>query len=255
MRNPMDRTAAPASFLRLLAVGDCNTGGAEGAPLEERITERLAAQFAARGIECRVQNLGFTMNTTREGVPRMERHAEPADLVLINFGLVDAWVTSLPGFYLSYYPDNRGKRWARKALKWVKRRLKSPLLRSLVPLGEVVPIDEYEQQMRRMLAIARAGNPEVKIVLWGTVPVPGDEPRTANIARYNERLRGIAASEQNVWYLDPGPLIQGLSQREAYRDHVHLTRLAAERIAVAVVQLYATWNASGAGRGLRDEAA
>lgn len=235
--NTTDRSTPP---LRVLAVGDCNTGGAEGAPLEERVTERLAAQFAARGVDCRVQNLGFTMNTTREGVPRMERHAEPADLVLINFGLVDAWVTSVPGLYLSYYPDNFAKRWARKLLKSVKRRLKSPSLRSLVPLGEVVPIDEYEQRMRRMLAIARAGNPNVKIVFWGTVPVPGDEPRTANIARYNERLREIAASERNVWYLDPGPLISDLSRQEAYRDHVHITRLAADRIAAAVVELYLT---------------
>ncbi len=255
MRDPTDRTAAMGSPLRLLAVGDCNTGGAEGAPLEDRVTERLAAQFAARGIECRVQNLGFTMNTTREGVPRMERHAEPADLVLINFGLVDAWVTSLPGFYLSYYPDNVAKRWARKVLKWAKRRLKSPLWRSLVPLGEVVPIDEYELRMRRMLDIARAGNPEVKIVLWGTVPVPGDEPRTANIMRYNERLGAIAAGERNVWYLGPGPLIADLARDEAYRDHVHITRGAADRIAAAVAELYVTRIATGARADVRDEAA
>ena len=170
----------------------------------------------------------------------MQHHARPADLVLINFGLVDAWVTSLPGFYLSYYPDNFAKRWARKVLKWVKRRLKSPLLRSLAPLGEVVPIDEYERRMRRMIAVARAGNPDVKIVLWGTVPVPGDEPRTANIVRYNERLREIAAGERNVWYLDPGPLISDLARGEAYRDHVHITRLAADRIAAAVAELYLT---------------
>src|SRR5262245_44611073 len=103
-RNRTDRIDAGVSPLRVLAVGDCNTGGAAGAPLEDRVTERLVAHFASRGIDCRAQNLGFTMNTTREGLPRMERHAAPADLVLINFGLVDAWVTSLPWLYLSYYP-------------------------------------------------------------------------------------------------------------------------------------------------------
>jgi lysophospholipase L1-like esterase len=239
----------------VLAVGDCNTGGAEGAPLDDRVTERLAAHFAARGIDCRVQNLGFTMNTTREGVPRMERHARPADLVLINFGLVDAWVTSLPGLYLSYYPDNVAKRCARKVLKWVKRRLKSPLWRALVPLGEVVPLDEYEARIRRMIGVARAGNPEAKVVLWGTVPVPGDEPRTANIARYNDRLREIAASDGNVWYLDPGPLLSDLSRGEAYRDHVHITRRAAERITAALAELYLTRIVNGPRTGVRDEAA
>ena len=34
------------------------------------------------------------MNTSREGITRARKLARPADIVLLNFGLVDAWITS-----------------------------------------------------------------------------------------------------------------------------------------------------------------
>lgn len=236
----IDAAAAVPRRIRLLAVGDCNTGGVRGAPVEDRVAEQLAARLAKDGFSCEVQNLGYTMNTSREGLARMRRQGRPADLLLVNFGLVDAWVTSLPRLYLSYYPDNAAKRLTRKLLKSVKRRLRGPLARRLVPCGEVVPLDEFEGNIRSIVDCARERAPAVQTVLWGTVPVQGDEARNRNIVPYNERLAAIAAQAPRTWYLDPGPLIADLTPGAAYHDHVHITRAAAGRIAAAMAELYLT---------------
>ena len=90
----LDRSGRGKFPLRLVAVGDCNTGGANGTAADDQVPARLADRLRAQGIECDVQNLGRTMSTTREGQARMSRDANAADLLLINFGLVDAWVTS-----------------------------------------------------------------------------------------------------------------------------------------------------------------
>jgi lysophospholipase L1-like esterase len=238
--SPIDGAATGASPLRLLAVGDCNTGGARGAPVEDRLSERLAARLKQEGLACQVQNLGYTMSTSREGLARMRCEGQPADLLLVNFGLVDAWVTSLPRLYLSYYPDNLAKRLSRKILKSAKRRLRGPLTRKFVPSGEVVPLGEFEGNLRGILNCAREREPAVQTILWGTVPVRGAEARSRNIALYNERLAAIAAQSPGTWYVDPGPLIADLPSGVAYHDHVHITRAAADRIAAAMAELYLT---------------
>lgn len=226
--------------LRLLAVGDCNTGGALGTAAKDRVSSRLAARFEAHGISCAEQNLGYTMSTTREGLARMQRDAEPADLLVLNFGLVDAWVTSIPRVYIPYYPDGVFKRLGRKLLKSVKRRLRAPLLRRFVPIGAVVPIEEYEQNMRRIMALAREQNPAVRILLWGTVPVVGDAERSRKIALYNVRLRNIAEAEPETWYLETMDVLKGLNLEEIYLDHLHIAAAAAERIAEEMLQISLT---------------
>ena len=159
-----------------------------------------------------------------------------ADLLLLNFGLVDAWVTSIPGIYISYYPDHFVKKWTRKLLKSVKRRLRAAYLRRWIPVGEVVPIEEYERNVYRILDLAKAQNPEVCCVLWGAVAVPDDKLRSRNIGRYNECLRRIAESRPRTRYLDVASQIQELPLTEAYLDHVHISYRAAQRVAEEVAR-------------------
>lgn len=224
--------------LRILAVGDCNTGGVEGAPRETPMPVQAADRLAEAGFACSLQNLGRTMSTSREGMARMRAEGMPADLLLVNFGLVDAWVTSIPRIYLSYYPDHVVKKWARKLLKSLKRRLRAAWLRRWVSVGEVVPIDEYERNIRMILNIAREQNPNVFSILWGTVSIPTDEARSRNIARYNERLRRIAESCPRTRYLDATDCMSGLCVGDAYLDQVHISQKAAERIAEAVAGIW-----------------
>lgn len=230
----------PSRKIRLLAVGDCNTAGALGSGDEDRVAAQLAARLEAAGWTCTEQNLGYTMSTTREGVARMRRDARPADLLLLNFGLVDAWVTTIPQIYVPYYPDGNFKRFSRKLLKSLKRRLRTPRLRRFIPVGEVVPIEEYQYNMRRIIDIARDNNPDVRILLWGTVPVIGDAERSRNIARYNVRLREIANSEPHTWYYETTTALQGLSPDDAYLDHFHIAKSAADRIAEEMMEICLT---------------
>jgi lysophospholipase L1-like esterase len=223
--------------LRILAIGDCNTCGVDGAAPETQMVRQVASQLDAAGHNCLVQNLGRTMSTSREGLARIQGEAAPADLLLLNFGLVDAWVTSIPRIYISYYPDHALKKWARKLLKSLKRRLRGAWLRPWVPVGEVVPIEEYERNICRILDIAHANNPRVCCILWGTVAVPGDQPRSRNIARYNECLRSIADKRPRTTYLDSTSHIQEMPLVEAYLDHVHISHRAAQCIAEAVARV------------------
>lgn len=229
---PPTRTAG----WRILAIGDCNTSGTGRPSPENCVPSRLAGRLADAGYPCSVQNLGYRMSTTREGLVRTERDAEPADIVLINFGLVDAWITSVPGIYIPYYPDNLVRKQVRKLLKWTKRRLRSPLARRFVPIGPVVPQDEYVRNLRQMVDIVCAWQPRPVVLFWGTVLTVGNPERSASIRQYNGLMRELAA-ELAVSYVDTPALMEGLHPSEAYQDRTHLDAPAVERVASAMVQV------------------
>jgi len=147
-----DRHHSPSRTLRVLAVGDCNTCGITVPPIGNTILDKFCEQLEDHGYTTARQNLGCGMATTREGVQRMRLDAQPADTVLINFGLVDTWITSIPRVYVPYYPDTWRRKRLRKLLKFVKRRLlRSPALRHFIPIGTVVSLDEYDQNIRDIL--------------------------------------------------------------------------------------------------------
>ena len=227
-------------MLRLLAIGDCNTGGVEHGDPTERVPSQLALRLNALGVPCVEQNLGYTMSTSREGLVRIGRDAGPADLLLLNFGLVDAWITSLPRLYLSYYPDNPAKRAGRKLLKSVKRRLRAPALRRFVPLGEVVPLDEYDRNLRQILAAGFARNPNMHAILWTTVAVRDDDARNRSIARYNGRLARIVETTPGARLLDTDRALATLPPAQRYRDHLHLSAAAARKVAGAMAEICLT---------------
>lgn len=228
-----ERQFARAPF-RLLAIGDCNTEGCAQLPREASLPELIAALLRERGRTVEVHNWGRTMSTTREGLARVRREPLAADVVLINFGLVDAWVTTIPRIYIPYYPDSFLRKWGRKLLKTLKRRLRQPWLKRFVPTGEVVPLDEYRDNVERMIASLRTAHPLAKIVLWGTVPVLHDQERNRKLIDYNTSLRDLAASH-NALYVDAAEIVTGIDKSAAYLDLVHLNEPALQRIAEAIV--------------------
>lgn len=229
---------------RLVAIGDCNTSGT-GQPVPENcVPVRLAERLSEAGHPCSVQNLGYRMSTTREGLVRTERDAEPAEIVLINFGLVDAWITSIPCVYVPYYPDNFLRKPLRKLLKWMKRRLRSPLARRFVPVGPVVPADEYVANLRRMVEIVRSWPTEPTVLLWGTALTLGNPERSASIQQYNGLMRELA-DELGLPYIDTPALMDGLDPAEAYQDRTHLDVPAVERVAAAMAEVVLRERARG----------
>ena len=223
--------------LQVLAVGDCNTWGLHDPPIGNTILDKFCRQLEHEGYVVSSQNLGYGMATTREGVELVRRVAKPADVALINFGLVDTWITSIPRIYIPYYPNNFVRKRLRKLLKFVKRRLRAPRLRRLISVGPVVPIDEYTQNVREMIAHVRVQNPRATILLWGSPPVQHDPARNANLDRYNRRLE-LIANDTNSLYVATSTVVTQLPNDVAYLDDVHLNETATEAIAQQMAIIY-----------------
>lgn len=223
------------------AIGDCNTIGANGLDPVDTIPAALSALLRADGKDVELFNAGHTMTTTREGVSRVVRQVKKPDLILINFGLVDAWVTAMPQVYVPYYPDSFFRRLGRRLLKVTKKRMRSGFIRKLVGEGEVVSPGEYKANITRMVALARAENPKVCVVLWGTPWARSNPQRSENIAHYNGLLQELAR-ELDVLYCDTWPVLKQLSEKDAYLDEVHLSGKSARLIAR---RIYDTLSESG----------
>jgi hypothetical protein len=238
---------------RLLSLGDCNTCVlTDGPDTSISIIDVVADAFRAAGCACETVNFGHTMTTTREGLARVRHLRAGVDVAIINYGLVDSWVTSLPRLYVPYYPDSRIRRGARKLLKHVKRRLRSERVRRWIPTGAVVPLADYERRLRTMASRLRAARPEVVIVFWSTARVLDNPARNVNIDRYNARMRRIAFECRCV-FIETQSVLHDLPDAESYRDAVHLSRTAITRLGTAigaeVLQRLAIPTGRPAGRG------
>jgi len=222
--------------LNLYAVGDCNTGGADALPKGESLPDQLAAILESSGVNVNMTNLGLTMTTTREGVTKVNNDVHAPDFLLINFGLVDAWITAIPQCYVLYYPDNGVRKFSRKVLKMVKKVLRNPTLNKMVRRGEVVPAEEYVDNFRQMIRIVRSRNPNVKILLWGTTLSTDNPQRNENIRRYNKLLDSLA-QEEDVLYLDIENIVTTMDTEDSYLDNVHLSGACFARIADKMLPL------------------
>ena len=206
-------------------MGDCNTCGSRELAPEDNLPAQYCRLLADDGFDVSLLNLGYTMCTTREGLARLRAEGlqAPPSIVLINFGLVDAWVTTIPGVYVPYYPDNRARRMLRKLLKSAKRRLRAGWLRKLVPWGEVVSLEEYRRNLEAMIGEIRRVSPRARIVVWGTPPTRGDETRNRNLRRYDDCLRQVATAT-NTTFVDIAEAIRQTGNNESlYLDEVHLS--------------------------------
>ncbi len=216
--------------LKVLALGDCNTAGAGGGPT---IVDQTVQRLQTAGIACEADNWGHTMTTTREGLARTRRDRPFADIVLLNYGLVDSWVTTVPLFYVPYFPETRLRRVARKLLKFTKRRLRSPWVRRWISRGEVVSLFEFDRNLREIIAALRHVNPSVEVVLWATSAVQADPGRNANIDRYNARMESIAAAV-GCTFINTSTVLASLPAARSYVDAVHLSGESAEFLGAAV---------------------
>lgn len=218
--------------LNLVAIGDCNTSGQRP---YVNVPQELANLLELEGITCNMHNLGAAMNTSREGITKAENHSQPADMLLLSFELVDAWITTIPMFYVSYYPDSKLKRRTRKLLNSLKKRLRHPLLKRLVPTGPVVKEKEFEQNIERIIASFRKQNPDLKLVLWGAAPTD-DAQRNLALERYNELLSGIA-SRYGGAYLDTRDVLANTERSCMFDDAVHLSATACKQVAKAMLPI------------------
>lgn len=171
---------------KIVAIGDCNTLGA--GPLERRSYPELLGQRL--GVE--VINCGYTMATTREGIHLLRDNIDGADCITIQFGLVDSYTTFRYSPYVLYYPERLWRKPLRHIIKKYKKicRQKGFLQR----FGEknVVGPAEYENNIRRMIALAQ----QRRVILLETIP-NHEQQRNDNIIHYNTILERISTDYSN----------------------------------------------------------
>lgn len=229
-------TTTQTKALELLAIGDCNTGGTREHGSHFNVPKQLSEKLQRKDVHTELHNYGTTMSTCREGVRMSEDHQQAADYLLLNFGLVDAWITSIPQVYISYYPDNKLKKIARKLLKSLKKRLRGPAKKGWVRSGFVIEPEEYKLKMQAIIDRQQAQNPKLNVILWGSAPTDNEE-RNSWLARYDGYLREIAGDQHH--FLDTAKLInhaiaEGAERDELYDDSVHLSAQGASLIATAM---------------------
>jgi len=218
--------------LQVLAIGDCNTSGIGYHNVPDLLVKLISANEKR---ETNLNNLGAAMYTTREGVEIAQQTDEDAELLLLSFGLVDAWITSIPNLYVGYFPDNPVKRQGRKLLKSLKKKLRGKALRKVIPVGPVVEEQEFVNNLTRIIDILRAHNPGLRILLWGSAPTLDDE-RNVILEQYDEVLRQTAARYHGR-YLDTKQIVAPHPRDQMFDDPVHLSEKACHLVAKAMLPL------------------
>lgn len=217
------------SEIRLIALGDCNTSGIKQSSVPSIVQQLLNQLLRSENKTCRLSNFGEAMRTSREGLSISKNLTQPFDIAVINYGLVDAWITTIPKVYIQYYPDNRVKRIFRKALKSLKKKLKKSYYKSFFKTGPVVSVGEYKQNINKVMSTLHQKNPNILFVLWGTVPVK-DEPRNSNLLVYNKALKE-QLEKFDGHYIDTQEIISKEPREEMFHDAVHLSGKAQRMIA------------------------
>lgn len=208
-----------------IAYGDCNTEGLKD------YHEPVWPQIVAKQLGLVLTNCGHTMSTTRELLQYTEAFP-PRDyqLALIQYGLVDSWLTFRGAPYVLYYPDNPRRKFARKLVKKLKKWARRFQLQDRWGAVEQVPLNEYLRNIERVLRSA----PDTLFVLVATPPNL-DEPRNPRIERYNEGLSRLARGEPNTVLADAyHPLWQQKNQT-LMADGTHLTHVGHRLLADTVI--------------------
>lgn len=214
---------------RCIAYGDCNTEGLREAPLA------LWPERVAIGLGLTLTNCGHTMSTTRElGRYAISHPPQGYDLAMVQYGLVDSWLTFRGAPYVLYYPDNPLRKLARKLVKKLKKRARQWHWHERLGAVEQVPEAEYRQRLEALVQSA----PQTPFVLVDTAPNM-DLPRNPRIQRYNAILAQVAASYDHVVYVATYDLLWQQRQQALMADGTHLTaighQLVAEQVLAALV--------------------
>lgn len=205
---------------KITAVGDCNTLGAK--KLERKSYPERVGQI----IGAEVINLGHTMATTREGVRLLQDFLkDDVEYVFIQFGLVDSYRTFKYSPYVLYYPDNFLRKPLRSATKKFKKICRRTGLNTLFGEVNVVKIDEYEKNIRRMIEIA---SPRPTFLI-DTVP-NHQRDRNGEIQRYNKVLDGICQEYDRCVKVDLYEVFEE-NLKVFYLDSTHCNQNGYEYIA------------------------
>ncbi len=167
-------------YQKIVAVGDCNTLGAK------ELEYNSYPEILEKILGTKVTNLGHTMATTREGLFLLGEEIGDTDCVIIQFGLVDSYLTFKLSPYVLYYPDNAIRKQFRSVIKKYKKICRKIGFNKWIGESNVVPIEEYDNNIRKIIKLAHPR----PVILLDTIPNK-QMHRNREIQRYNKRLEQI----------------------------------------------------------------
>jgi len=210
----------------ILALGDCNTLGVN------HLKENAYPEMFAKALEKTVENCGFTMSTTHEMLYFFENFKEQEkEIILIQYGLVDSWKTFKYAPYVLYYPDNKIRKIFRKIVKKYKKVAKKIGLNTLLGVSNVVALNTYENNIKRVLHKTRKS----RVFLIDTIPNL-EISRNSEIVRYNQVLSLLSKQYDHVHYVEV--YNDFLDRPEYYLDNTHMNEKGYERITQKILSVY-----------------
>lgn len=212
--------------MNLLALGDCNTQG------DTHYRNNSFPEKFAKKINATVQNCGYTMSTTREMQYFAKEYLPDADIILIQYGLVDSWKTFKYAPYVLYYPDNFLRKIARKFAKKYKKIARKCGLNKTLGENSVVPIDQYKINIENIIS----NNKDKTFILIDTVPNK-DFSRNDEIKKYNRTLEEISQAYQNVQHLKLFEIFIN-SMDKYYLDETHINGDGYDAITNQLLELF-----------------
>ena len=197
--------------IRYVALGDCNTVG-EISNMGNAYPERVAKQ-----LDWSLENYGYTMSTTREGLQFFNiKDVKNADILSIQYGLVDSWLTFKGSPFVLYYPDSPWRKFLRKIVKKIKKYARKLNWHSFVGQINVVPVEEYRQNIRYMIE-----NTQAKYILLMDIAPNKDISREPQTLIYNRALSELADGKRVLYVPYYDELKQNLDLY--YDDSTHLS--------------------------------
>ena len=209
--------------IRYVALGDCNTVG-EISNMGNAYPERVALQQ-----DWALENYGYTMSTTREGLQFFNlKDVANTDILSIQYGLVDSWLTFKGSPFVLYYPDSPWRRLLRKIVKKIKKYARKIHWHSLVGQANVVPVQEYKKNIAYMIEQTQA-----KYILLLDIAPNKDMSREPQTVIYNQALHDLADGKRvlHISYYDE--LKQNLDFY--YDDSTHLSSQGQQVVTEAVL--------------------
>ncbi len=211
--------------IRYVALGGCNTTG-EVHNIGNAYPERVAK---AKGWA--LENYGYTMSSTREGIQFFNlKNVAEADVISIQYGGVDSWLTFKGSPFVLYYPDSPWRKFLRKLVKKIKKYARKIHWHKVVGETNVVPYQEYIDNIRYMIDHSKAKY----ILLVETYPNK-DKTREPRILKYNQALKDLSDGKRVLYVPNYQILNEDLDQN--YDDSTHMSSKGQQIVADAVLEV------------------
>ena len=210
--------------MNYVALGDCVT---LGAPLQKgnAYPERIAAEMGWQ-----VTNYGHTMSTTREALQYFKKpDVQAADVLSIQYGIVDCWQTFKGAPFVLYYPDTKWRKFLRKIVKKIKKYGRKLNFHGLFGTTNVVPVEEYIANIQYMIQHSQA-----KYILLPEIYPNQDLSREPRILAYNQALAKLHDG-QRVFVIKHFDLLKPHLNSDYYDDATHLADKGHQAVAENII--------------------